>query len=286
VKRIAILAATAIIALIPAGFVHAQSQGPVSPPPSKSDVKKTPLSKDVPPPPIPEDEIVRRFAANEERMKKAYDQYSFTLSVKVEEESNPGGQFVVTGDMYMKSDGQRYERIVKPPLSTLKQTSFTLEDVKTIASLPLFYLTSTDVPNYKFKYRGTEKMDQLDTYVFRVQPKTLARKQRFFDGVIWVDQRDLAIVKSSGKFVKEVEDEPGTQLPFTMFDTYRENIAGQYWFPTFITSEDMISPAKNESIPLKLVVRSTNFQPNPIAVSAAPAQPATNTAASPTVKPN
>jgi len=280
VKRLAVLFAAGVIVLATGRLAWAQSQGPITPS-EKAEVKKAaPAPNVTATPPMPMDEMVMRFAANENRMKKAYDQYSFTQTVKVQEQSNPGGEFVVIGDMYMKSDGQRYERITKQPVSTLKQTAFTLEDVKTIANLPLFYLTSDDVGNYKFKYQGTEKMDELDTYVFRVQPKQLSRKQRFFDGVIWVEQRDFVIVKSSGRFVREVEAE-GTQLPFTMFDTYRENIAGQYWFPTFISSEDTITPPKSESIPLKLVVRSSNFQPNPVAVSASPANPASGAPAKP-----
>lgn len=279
-KRLAFFAAAAISLLAPTRIAFAQTQGPVTAPP-KSEVTKTPVNLSVQPPPIPEDEIIHRFAANEERMKKAYDQYSFTMSVKVQEESNPGGEFLVTGEMYMKSDGQRYERIVKQPVSTLKQTSFTLEDVKIIASLPLFILTPDELPNYKLKYQGTEKVDEIDTYIFRVEPKQLSRTRRFFNGVIWVDQKDFAIVKTSGKFVREVEAE-GTQLPFAMFDTYRENIAGQYWFPTYISSEDTITPPKGDSIPLKLVVRSSNFQPNPISVSTTPAPPA----APPPAKPN
>ncbi len=280
-NRFAILAAAAAIFLLaPTRIAFAQTQGPVAAPP-KSEVTKTPVNLSAQPPPVPEDEIIHRFAANEERMKKAYDQYSFTMSVKVQEETNPGGEFLVTGEMYMKSDGQRYERIVKQPVSTLKQTSFTLEDVKIIASLPLFILTPDELPNYKLKYQGTEKVDEIDTFIFRVEPKQLSRTRRFFNGVIWVDQKDFAIVKTSGKFVREVEAE-GTQLPFAMFDTYRENIAGQYWFPTYISSEDTITPPKGDSIPLKLVVRSSNFQPNPISESTTPAPPA----APPPAKPN
>ena len=270
-KRFAILVAAAIVILLPTRALFAQTQGPVVPAP-KPEVQKTVAAPAVVLDSAATDEIVRKFAANEDRMKKAYEQFSFTLSVKVQEETNPGGEFLVTGESFVRSDGLRYERIVKAPVSTLKQTSFTLEDVKIIASLPLFYLTSDEVGNYKFKYQGTEKMDELDTFIFRVQPKLLNRNKKLFDGVIWVEQRDFAIVKSSGKFVREVEAE-GVQLPFVMFDTYRENVAGQYWFPTFISSEDMVTPPKSESIPLKLVVRSTNFQPNPVAVSAAPATP-------------
>jgi hypothetical protein len=281
VKRVAILIVALTFGVAPARTVFAQSQGPVIPPP-KSDVKKSVAAPTVVLDSAATDEIVRKFAANEDRMKKAYEQFSFTLSVKVQEETNPGGEFLVTGESFVRSDGLRYERIVKAPVSTLKQTSFTLEDVKIIASLPLFYLTSDEVGHYKFKYQGTEKMDELDTFIFRVEPKLLDRNKKLFDGVIWVEQRDFAIVKSSGKFVREVEAE-GVQLPFVMFDTYRENVAGKYWFPTFISSEDMVTPPKSESIPLKLVVRSTNFQPNPVAVSSAPSG---SPASPPPAKPN
>jgi hypothetical protein len=281
VKQTAIFAAAMMVLFAPTRAARAQSQGPVIPPP-KSEVKKTVAAPTVVLDSAATDEIVHKFAANEDRMKKAYEQFSFTLSVKVQEQTNPGGEFQVTGDSFVRSDGLRYERIVKAPVSTLKQTSFTLEDVKIIASLPLFYLTSDEVGNYKFKYQGTEKMDELDTFIFRVQPKLLDRNKKLFDGVIWVEQRDFTIVKSSGKFVREVEAE-GVQLPFVMFDTFRENVAGQYWFPTYISSEDMVTPPKSESIPLKLVVRSTNFQPNPVSVSSAPAG---NPASPPPTKPN
>ncbi|MFZ0636945.1 MAG: hypothetical protein WAM08_15600, partial [Candidatus Acidiferrales bacterium] len=258
-RTIAVFAAAGLFAA--AGVARAQTSGPVEPPPKYETKKIAPQPKVVAPPPVPVDDIIHRFAANEDRMKKAYDEYAFDQSVRVQEMSDPGGAYIVEGEMYMKSDGQRYERIVKQPVSTLKQTAFTLEDVKTIVSLPLFVLTTDQLPNYNLRYEGVEKLDELNTYIFRVQPKQVSRKQAFFDGVVWVDNRDFAIVKSSGKFVREVEPE-GAPLPFTMFDTYRENIDGKYWFPTYISSDDFISVPGGQNLPMRLVVRSKNFAPN------------------------
>jgi hypothetical protein len=246
----------------------AQSSGPVAPPP-KFEAKRVPGQPEVvKAPPIPADQIIQRFTTNEDRMKKAYEEFSFDEVIRVQEMGDPGGAFVVEGQMYVKSDGQRYERIAKQPVSTLKQTDFTLEDVKAIVSLPLFILTSDELPKYTLKYEGVEKMDELNTYIFRVTPKQVLRKQRLFDGVIWVDDRDFAIVKSSGKFVREVEPEGSAALPFTMFDTFRENIDGKYWFPTYISSDDFINLPGGKNLPMRLVVKSANFQPNPIAVKA------------------
>ena len=260
---------------------RAQASGPVAPPP-KYEVKRVPAQPaDVKAPPIPVEEIIRRFAANEDVMKKAFDQFSFNQTIRIKEMSDPAGEFSVTGEMFMKSDGQRYDRIVKQPVSTLKQTSFTLEDVKTVANLPLFALTTDQLTNYNLKYEGTEKLDELNTYIFRVQPKQLMRNRPLFDGIVWVDQQEFAIVKSSGKFVREVVTQ-GNGLPFSMFDTYRENISGKYWFPTYTVSDDFVSEPNGQNLPLHLVVRSTDFQPNPVAITAPPA-PATT---APTQKPN
>lgn len=277
----AIAAALAYVLVLLCAPAQAQVSGPVAPPP-KYEVKRVPAQPaDVKPPPIPADEIIRRFTTNEDAMKKAFDQFSFSQTIRIKEMSDPAGEFIVVGEMYVKSDGERYDRIVKQPVSTLKQTSFTLEDVKTIANLPLFALTTDQLPKYTLTYEGTEKLDQLDTFIFRVKPKQLLRNQPLFDGVVWVDQQEFAIVKSSGKYEREVVGQ-GTGLPFSMFDTYRENIQGKYWFPTYIASEDYISQPNGQNLPLHLVVRSANFQPNPIEVTSPP-PPA---AAPPASKPN
>ena len=270
-KSLGIAVALAALVAGAAKPVHAQVSGPVSPPP-KYEVKRIPAQPEAKTPPIAADEMIHRIAANEDLMKKAFDQFSFNQTIRVKEMTEPSGEFIVSGEMYVKSDGQRYERIVKQPVSTLKQTAFTLEDVKTIVSLPLFPLTSDEFSNYNFKYEGTEKLDELNTFIFRVQPKQILRNHMLFDGAIWVDQQEFAIVKSSGKFVRENAAQ-GNKLPFSMFDIYRENIKGRYWFPTYISSDDYVSEPGGENLPLHLVVRSTDFQPNPIAVPASSPPP-------------
>ena len=260
----------------------AQVAGPMTPPP-KYESHKVDVTAPIKAPPIPADEIIKKFTANEDVMKKAYDTFSFKQTIRVQETDDPDATFVVSGEMYMKSDGERYERIVKAPVSSLKRTEFTLEDVKTIASLPVFILTTDELANYNLKYEGTQKLDELDTYIFRVTPKGVSRTKRFFDGVVWVDTRDFVIVKNSGKFVREVEPS-GTALPFTMFDTYRENIAGKYWFPTYTSSEDSLALPGNQMLALKLVIRSTDFQPNPIEVTGK--KPGATDAKAPTAPPS
>jgi len=81
-------------------------------------------------------------------------------------------------------------------------------------------------------------------------------------------------VKSYGKFVSELEGN-GTALPFTMFETYRENFQSKYWLPTYTRSDDYFKSEGNEDMPLRLVVRSTDFKLRTVAAASAdgPATP-------------
>src|ERR1700759_1057038 len=126
-KRFGLIAAIAALLSCAAPCVHAQDPGPMAAPP-KFDVKRIPAQPHPGPPPIPEPEIIRKFAANEDVMKKEYDEYNFARTIRIEELTDPGGKFVVSGMVYTKADGERTLRIEKQPETNLNQTDFTLED--------------------------------------------------------------------------------------------------------------------------------------------------------------
>lgn len=255
-----------------AGPARAQddNQGPIAPPPTYK-INRIPATPHPGPPPIPVEEIIQKFAANEDIAKQVYDTYDFTRTVRIEEIGDPGGKFTVTGIEYTRPDGKRYWRVEKPPVSTLKAETYSLEDVNTMISIPLFFLTTDQIPDYDFVYAGQQQLDQLNTYVFQVKPKMLSRKRLFFQGVINVDDHDLAIVETYGKFVSELAD-AGIKLPFSLFEVYRENFQGKYWLPTYVSSDDYLNdPDGGDQLHLRMVIRSTDFKLNPApAPTAAP----------------
>ncbi|MGH9773994.1 MAG: hypothetical protein ACRD50_03495 [Candidatus Acidiferrales bacterium] len=260
-KRAIALLAAMIAAAATSGISRAQIAGPVPPPP-KYEVHRIGTIPTPDAPPVPADEIIRRFTANEDIAKKLYDATDFDQTVRVQElsgDAGRGGEFEISGELYVKPDGQRFERITKPPVSTLKYTAFSLEDVKFLDSLPLFLLTTTDLPHYNLTYEGQQKLDELNTYVFLVKPKEFERTHKYFDGVIWVDDHDFAIVKSSGQWVSDIGGN-NTPVPFTMFDIYRENFQDKYWLPTYITSDQFITGPNKGEVHLRLVMRSTNVK--------------------------
>jgi hypothetical protein len=240
---------------------RAQDQGPLAAPP-KFEVNRIPSVPHPGPPPIPVEQIIQKFAANEDAMKKAFDDYYFTQTIRVEELGDPGGKFTVSGEMYTKPSGDRFWRITSQPVSTMKVLHISLEDVRAIIGFPAFALTTDEIGNYNFLYAGQDKLDELNTYVFQVKPKQLSRAYRFFEGAIWVDDHDLAIVKSYGKFVSELSGS-GAKLPFTMFETYRQNFQEKYWLPTYTNSDDYVDGSEDTELHLRLVIRSTDFKLNP-----------------------
>lgn len=241
-----------------AALAQAQTTGPITPPPT-FELKHLPIKPEPGAPPIPADQIIGRFTQNEDLDKKAYDADTLNQNVKVEELVNNGGLFELDGEQYTKPDGEHYETVLKPPTSTLHYTEFSLEDVKFLAGLRLFFLTTEELPQYKLSYEGKEKLDQIDTFIFRVQPKQLISKP-LFDGVVWIDDQDFAIVKTFGQFVTDTGNFAGS-FPFRMFDVYRENVAGHLWFPTYIRSDSDVK-APEGTVPIRLVVRSSNFRQN------------------------
>jgi hypothetical protein len=119
-------------------------------------------------------------------------------------------------------------------------------------------------------YEGKEKIDQITTYAFRVQPKQLLSKP-LFDGVVWIDDQDFSIVKSYGQFLTDTGNFAAS-FPFQMFEVYRENIQGRLWLPAYIRSDSEVK-AQQGTVPIRLIVRSSNFRPNTAPANATSAKP-------------
>jgi hypothetical protein len=106
----------------------------------------------------------------------------------------------------------------------------------------------------------------LSTYVFEVTPKVLGNQRelrrmkdqklegKLFQGRIWVDDQDLQVVKVKGKVVPEFDQR------FPIFETYRENIDGRYWFPTYTYADDTLYFPKGGSAHIRVVVKYKDYR--------------------------
>jgi hypothetical protein len=186
--------------------------------------------------------IIQKFAEKETEFAKARDQYTFRQISKIIEyndEGKPGGRYEIVTDITFNDQGKRLENVVFAPVSTLSRIQMTQQDQQDLRTTMPFVLTSNEVNEYYIRYLGWQKVDEIGCYVFAVKPKVLDKSEkRYFEGEVWVDDHDLQIVKTYGRAVGYLKHK-GQEFP--KFETYRENIDGKYWFPTYTYADDVLN---------------------------------------------
>jgi hypothetical protein len=258
-------------------------QGPLTPPPEHRVTRNigTQPEPEVPPA-LPQDEIIRRFSQKEDEYLIARTRHTFRKSIRVQEFGPDGklfGEFLRITETSPGPDGRQVVKVIEKPQSTLQHAFLAPEDLEALDRVPAYPLTTSQLPKYNLKYLGQEQVDEIDCYIFQVKPKALERTRGLFDGVIWVDAKYLEVVKTYGKWVTEQGDAPIlTQYPFALFETYRENVDGKYWFPNYSRSDDTLH-LKEQDVSIRLVIKWSDFKPLPSVA------PTAGTAAASPVKP-
>ena len=226
--------------------------------------------------PMPQDQMIQKVASKETEFAGARNQYLFRQEVTINEigiGNTINGQYYRLSEVLFDDTGKRIERILKMPQATLAGLLISNEDLAGFGVVTPFALTTDQVPNFQIDYVGKEKIDELDTYVFDITPKFMLPildkikrgkkvssgdaggvEGRSFMGRIWIDDRDLQIVKTAGKAVPEAKQR------FPHFESYRENIDGKYWFPTYVYGDDTLDFDKGPSIHMRFEVKYSNYR--------------------------
>jgi hypothetical protein len=209
------------------------------------------------------DRIIKNFTAKEGLFRQALNLYSFKRDAIIQS-LGMGGQ--ITGEYHRISyftfddQGNRYEKISYFPMPSVPAQMVTQEDLDDLGGIEPFALEPSKIPQYNFKYVGKEKIDELSLYVFDVSPKVMPdakkTKERFFIGRVWVDDQDLQIVKTKGKGVPETKTNK-----FPTVETYREQIDGRYWFPTYSYADEELLFENGDPLHIRMKVRYTDFAP-------------------------
>jgi len=220
----------------------------------------------------PEDtaRIIRAFTQKESEFRKALNEYGFTREAIIQTLAWGGGQ--ITGEYQRTSrfvfddSGNRFEKILFFPIPTVKAIQITPEDIEDLGGVQAFALDASKVNEYDFAYVGKEKIDELSLYVFDVTPKILSDQrrlaalkksksaERYFQGRIWVDDQDYQIVKARGKGVPEFDQR------FPTFETYREQVDGKYWFPTYSYADDELTFKEGNSVRVRMRIKYKDFE--------------------------
>lgn len=213
------------------------------------------------PPAGEHEKIIQTFTAKELEFRRALNNYSFKRDALIQS-IGMGGQ--VIGEYHRVSiftfddQGNRYEKITFFPMASMPQV--TQEDIDDLGGISPFALEPGKLDRYNIRYVGKEKIDELNLYIFDVQPKVMPdpkkTKERLFLGRVWVDDQDLQIVKTKGKGVPEDKNNK-----YPIVETYREHIDGRYWFPTYSYADEELVFDNGTTLHVRLKVRYTDFAP-------------------------
>lgn len=250
----------------------AQQRGPLSPPPGTvvpsapaPNANKAPQDHTShitnEPPSMPIDEIVQKFTQREEDFRKERDHFTYTQDVlfqTIDEDGQVDGEFREVRDILFSPDGKRFDKVTFAPVTTIRRVIMTQQDYDDIEKVWPFVMTPVELPKYDVKYVGRERVDELGTYVFDLEPKKLEKGERYFRGRVWVDDKDLQIVKTSGTstgLLKKKEDQA-----FPHFENFRENIEGHYWFPAYTRADDVLHFKTGDDVHVRIAVRYKNYK--------------------------
>jgi hypothetical protein len=204
--------------------------------------------------------IIERFSTKETEFARARENYTYRQRYRIEELGPSGrgmGKLEMEADIIFSAEGKRTERVTYAPMNTLQRIQMTPEDEQDIRNVQPFVLTTKDLPNYNIRYLGRENVDEISCYVFAVKPKKMVEGVRYFGGQIWVDDRDLQIVKTYGRGIGTGKKIASQRFP--KFETYREQIDGKYWFPTYTVSNDTLN-FESGPVPIKMVLTYKDYK--------------------------
>lgn len=277
-----------------AAAICASAQAPAGPTnlPAPPEVVRLPNRPAPEAAPVPPEEILRRVGQYEDTIAAAFGSFTYRRTIRLEEfgpDGKASGRAETVLQMTLEADGSRRFRPGPRTESTLRFAGLEPDVIEVIGKIPVFPFGTEQLTKYDMTYQATEPVDDLMTYVFQVKPRLLSRTSAYFSGVIWVDDRDFAVVKTYGKWVTETGDVKLGELPFNFFETYRQYVSGK-WMPAYTRADGNMSGG-GARIPVRLTVRWEDYKPIPgatmpsVPASAAPQAAPAAPPAQPTAPP-
>jgi hypothetical protein len=208
----------------------------------------------------PPTDLARRVAHRESEAAAERRQYAYTQSVRLREIDGRGtqaGEHKEVREVIFSPTGDRTERLVGQPVSTLKNLVLTPEDFADIRNIQPFILTEDQLWIYQTEYKGEERIGDVDCWVLSIRPRQILSGQRLFDGMLWIKTDDFSVIRSEGKAVPQIVSLKQENL-FPRFTTDRKPVNG-FWFPTMTSADDTLH-FRGGPIREKLTIRYDDYK--------------------------
>ena len=206
-------------------------------------------------------EILSATAERGKQLIAAMRDYTYYSEVTIETLSLAD---TITGKYYRFSQisfdraGNRLERVLENSSTLPKDVNIGATTASNLTRVYPFIITPETLNEYDLSYVGRERIDELDTFVFDVKPKIKMpdpdkSPDRYLKGRVWIDDRDLCVVKVAGEALPE---QSGHRTP--KFETYFQNY-DSFWFPAYTSADDSIRVGRY-STRVSVNVRFTGYK--------------------------
>jgi hypothetical protein len=205
--------------------------------------------------------LAKLVAHRETETQAERNEYMYRQTVTVQELDDRGaarGEYKEVRDIIFSPEHERTEELVGTPQDGLKNLRMTEEDFRDIRNIQPLVLTEDLLWNYQTRFRGEEKMDDVDCWVLEARPRQILQGQRFFDGLMWVDKKDYNIVRMEGQAVPQILTTKQENL-FPRFTTIRKPLDGQHWFPIYTYADDAL-PFRTGPQRIRLRIAYSNYR--------------------------
>jgi hypothetical protein len=185
-------------------------------------------------------EVLAAASEGGKKLTAALRDYTYYAELTIETVSPAD---TITGKYYRFSqisfgaDGTRQEKVFEDKSTLPKEVYIGTNAANNLTRVYQFIITPDILGQYEFNYVGRERVDELNTIVFDVKPKIkipdpAKSRDRYLKGRVWIDDRDLQVVKVAGEALPE---QSAHRTP--KFETYFQNY-GDYWFPAYTSADD------------------------------------------------
>lgn len=209
----------------------------------------------------PPPDLLRKVAEREQANSRARDNYTYRQVLLMQELDTHGvvqGELNETRDVTFSPERGRSEQVVAPVKNTLLRVKLTPEDYSDIRNIESLLLTPEKISLYEGQYKGEETKDGERCFVEFIRPRQILSGQRFFEGLIWVRQSDLSVVRSEGQAVPQIETAK-TQNLFPHFTTVRRAVDNQWMFPAETVADDTLF-FRNWPQRVRITIRYSNYK--------------------------
>jgi hypothetical protein len=206
-------------------------------------------------------QLLSRFLIAEQRVREALNSHSFKRDVLLQTIGPKGevtGEYVRNSLFVFDDRGNRIERVVFHPRSTLRGMKITKEDIQDLAGAQLLGVDINEVNKYLLTFLGEEKLSGREAYIIDVRPRQMPdphrMNERAFVGRIWVDAISLQVFMVRGIV------EPHGKQRFPVFETWREGPAGSLLFPVRTTADDILHFPNQHDVHYRISVKYYDYK--------------------------